>query len=316
MKSFNTFNNEFTGCLEGWIREMNRDGSTLKIEKREVTKNNDQLMHALILTAEDIIAAPTIYVEDFYMKYQNGERIKDLEREAIMAFAYGVMNQPKFMDFDMDSRNIRDYVILKVLEIDRNKKWLEDNMYKDMGNGLCTVPYVMMEDGNNGVYGHPVTKDIAQSEGIDEDELFELAMENTVRRLPPLLVEACEPALNESKYNKTLNPYNEEFEFQAGGDMYLLTSQSGFSGAVAIFYPGMMEIIATLLEQDYYVIPSSVNEVLIVPVKRGPDLEQIERMTRQINAECVDTKEILSDRIFRFDRKRGELVCPPRMSYS
>ena len=98
-------------------------------------------------------------------------------------------------------------------------------------------------------------------------------------RFPPVLF-SMDAALKE-KYagrsapnllRKGRNPGNEI--------MYVLTNRSRLNGASVILYPDLLQKVRYLFGKDYYIIPSSVDEVIIVPHRddiRGFVLEEILR---------------------------------------
>ena len=63
---------------------------------------------------------------------------------------------------------------------------------------------------------------------------------------------------------------------------------------------------------DYYVLPSSVHEVLIVPQSAGMDPEELTDMVNTVNEGCVMQDEILSDHVYQYDAKEHKLsLCAP-----
>lgn len=69
----------------------------------------------------------------------------------------------------------------------------------------------------------------------------------------------------------------------------VVTNSSGYYGASAIFYDGVLEAL-----KDYYLVPSSVHEWLAVP-KSIADKEYLAQIIRQVNRTEVSPKEVLSD---------------------
>ena len=69
----------------------------------------------------------------------------------------------------------------------------------------------------------------------------------------------------------------------------VVTNSSGYYGASAIFYDGVLEAL-----KDYYLVPSSVHEWLAVP-KSIADKEYLAQTIRLINRTKVLPNEVLSD---------------------
>ena len=58
---------------------------------------------------------------------------------------------------------------------------------------------------------------------------------------------------------------------------------------------------------EVYVIPSSVDETLIVPKRYVDDLEGLQKMVRDINASEVRPEDQLSNNIYEYDPKTHSL---------
>ncbi len=72
-------------------------------------------------------------------------------------------------------------------------------------------------------------------------------------------------------------------------------------------YPGFTEAAADYINGDYYIIPSSVHEILILPEPCAPGVNDLESMIVQINEKVVEPAERLSDQVYHYDRKRKRI---------
>jgi hypothetical protein len=86
-----------------------------------------------------------------------------------------------------------------------------------------------------------------------------------------------------------------------GASMMIVSNTTMVNGASALFYPGVMDEIADKIGGDYVVLPSSTNELIVVP-DQG-DYKTLECMVKDINATTVDPKEQLSDHVYHYDSK-------------
>ena len=62
------------------------------------------------------------------------------------------------------------------------------------------------------------------------------------------------------------------------------------------------------MDDDYYVLPSSVHEVLIVPAEYVRNRQMLDEMVREVNQVCVEEEEILSDHAYYYDRSEDLLT--------
>ena len=70
-----------------------------------------------------------------------------------------------------------------------------------------------------------------------------------------------------------------------------------------IAYPGFLQEAAEKLGGDYYILPSSVHEVLFLPQKGGEDYRELEMTVREINDTQVAPQDRLSDKVYHYDSR-------------
>ena len=90
--------------------------------------------------------------------------------------------------------------------------------------------------------------------------------------------------------------------------MYILTTNRFQLGAVALFYPGVAEKIAEMAGGNFYAIPSSVHEFIILPESDKYSEEELQAMLESGNRDVVSEDDILSDTIYVYDRHLGLLL--------
>ena len=84
--------------------------------------------------------------------------------------------------------------------------------------------------------------------------------------------------------------------------MYVLTNQSKLDGAGALARDGVLDKIGDLMDSNFYVLPSSIHEVLIVPDNGNMQTKEMENMVREVNASQVLPEDLLSDKVQYYDR--------------
>ena len=78
-------------------------------------------------------------------------------------------------------------------------------------------------------------------------------------------------------------------------------------GAAALLYPGCLEGIGMYLKDNYYILPSSVHEVIVVAEKDSPGSGRLGSMVREVNATQMEEEDILSNQIYYYDRMGNHL---------
>lgn len=79
-------------------------------------------------------------------------------------------------------------------------------------------------------------------------------------------------------------------------------------GAAALFYPGIREQIAGILEQNYYVLPTSLHDLFIVPESLGIETEALCQMLREGNSMANTANEFLSNNVYKYSVEEKRLI--------
>lgn len=115
------------------------------------------------------------------------------------------------------------------------------------------------------------------------------------------------------------NPYNYVFEkmpsFLGVEDdmpMYVLTNESKYYGAGGICINNVIRRIMNTIQDDFYILPSSVHELIIVPVLSLSVSEYIlPQIVHRINCSIVDPDDRLSNHAYRLNYKLGTITTIP-----
>lgn len=83
--------------------------------------------------------------------------------------------------------------------------------------------------------------------------------------------------------------------------MWVASIENGQNGACVIQYPHFLDDAAETLGGSFYVLPSSIHEVLLLADDTSPSLSELENMVRTINQAEVAPEERLSDNVFHYD---------------
>ena len=225
------------------------------------------------------------------------ERVQDgaSPRAVIESFAYEVeerlADQPVF-----DVGRISDY--------DTMKEHLSIQMVSVKGNEdvLRGVPHTVMED-LAAVYRIQmgddasilVTNDLVKNLGISPEQMKADALRSapehepaTIRSMAEVMAELMPPGME-----------------IPGGEppMYVAAKEGQAYGAGILAYPGFMELAADRLGGDFFILPSSIHEILLIPDNGSYDWRELEEMVQSVNASTVLPEEQLSDHAYRYDSK-------------
>lgn len=89
--------------------------------------------------------------------------------------------------------------------------------------------------------------------------------------------------------------------------MYVLTNKEKYFGAAGILFCAELfqEVIG---KNNFYILPSSVHELILVKDDEGCDMQGLSAMVRCVNEEQVDREERLSDHAYYYDWKQNKVI--------
>ena len=192
---------------------------------------------------------------------------------------------------------------------------------------LAVVCHLTMASEEIGCGAILIRREHMKSWGIDEETLFRDAYDNSPRMEPYQIMkmeDMVKQLLQERVVAEAYSMYEDETEAEkmiaymmdyidrkvddVEFTMYVLSNKNRYFGAACIVYPQVLEKIGELLQDDYYVIPSSVHEVLLISQKKCIDSDSVNRIIEDVNWTQVEEEEWLSDHTYLYERKDKRLV--------
>ena len=89
--------------------------------------------------------------------------------------------------------------------------------------------------------------------------------------------------------------------------MYVCTNASKINGAGVILYENLLKDFAQKVGADFYILPSSVHETLLIPVSDQFDVETLKAMVCEVNMTQVAPEEQLSDQVYLYSRECDQI---------
>ena len=276
-----------------------KDGSA-KIEFVTTVKNGvEREGISLISLQEGISASPIVYFEDI---------ISDWVKEDNLEFFKGLASTLEKESMKISSG--REKILKKVeersfyfrlLNAERNKELLKDVPYLEFFD-LVLIPYVILENGENGLYSTVAKKDLLKTYNISEAEVIKACFDN----LKGNFMESNVQSMRETFISMGFGSIIDSLFGSEDNAMIVVTNKNGHYGAVEILRHEVQEKVYQRLGCDFFIIPSSVHEVLCVPddgnIKGGRVLQTI----REINGTSViGDEDFLSNSLYKFSRGKG-----------
>lgn len=280
---------------------LSKEYKDYEMRFQDIKKGSGYQYEALMIGPREgrMSVTPALNLTNAFKDYENGmpfDEILDKLADIRMHATLPNFNKEDIFDYD----KIKDRIIPRLINTAANKEYLADKPHKNMED-LSIVYAVRVSENEQGFADAVITKDLADMWGVSAQDIHEKAMDNIAER-PPVF-QNIESVLFGNKENLEIEDVEpEEYDVP----FFILTNEQKTKGAVMAVNPKTMDRI-TAKFGEVYVIPSSVDETLIVPKKYVNDLEGLQRMVRDINASDVRPEDQLSNNIYEYDPKTHSL---------
>lgn len=289
---------EFKKIVEKEIVSYVPQGIKVIVEK--TTKVNVLSDSIIFIKKEqrDNVAYPSICINNMYRDYCNekmsqkelSELIKRRSNECISILNKSLNTSNNILDYS----KITQQVVFQLINTEKNKELLSAVPNRPFLDLSVIYRWIIGEDRDGGIISTIVTEALEKKVSLDERSLFKCAIVNTPK-LRPFSIANLTPLLN------VLDPYNFQKESERG--MWIIGNEKNSNGATALLYNSALSELAERLQSDLYIIPSSIHEVIAIPVFfMGIPSYDLLKMVVEVNQTEVPPEEILSDNVYFYDR--------------
>ena len=295
----------FVNVMMKKIEEVLESGTS--IQKQFVTKNNGRKRMGIIFRTSGINVAPAIYLEEYYQKYREGEALDALAAEIVRFY-----NQVR-MEKNFDGEGLKNFsfirkrIVYQLINYEMNREMLAEHPHVRFYD-LAICFYVLLDVKDQGMLTFAVDDSYMDIWNTDVQEIYRYAAENTPKLLPASFGGIDEVIRDIQKYRAEPEDEEDTEAEEKSCGMYILSNNIKNRGASAIFYPHILEMIGEILQSDYYILPSSIHEVIILSAETAIDKRDLLNMVSEINSMHLEEEEVLSENVYFFDRKLKRIL--------
>ena len=252
--------------------------SGYKVKINTVRKVNEE-KEALIMMPEksgEITAMPNIYLDEMYEEFQ---RLEDLDAVlrliAVLVVHYTGRFKPS--EVDLDFKQKKDSIVMNLINTERNRELLEYVPHKNIMD-LSIVYRIIMAREDDGMATVLVTYEMMKDMEMSQEELEATAYINTGRLFPVEI-------------------------FKLSDFLYVMTNEAKVHGATTMVYKEAIKALAEKIGGDFYLIPSSIHEVMAIP-DRVLEPKKLILMLEEGNRTCCSESEILSNTLYHYSMEK------------
>ena len=302
---------EFKETVKNEVKEfLPENFHTADIKLKVFEKNNNVRLTGLIIESACNMS-PTIYIDNFYKKYQDGTDINIILQEiAKIRMEYDVTD-----DFDVttvtDFNKCRNKIMPRLIGAEENSEILKVRPHiriEDLAVTFC----IDLGENKDGLMSVPVQFELMETWNVTADQLYEIALENLTKAdigvFTPMreilfagmlseLKEICDG--DEEEARRKLD------QMIPDNNLWVLTNKRRVNGANMLLDRSVMEDVIKEVGTDFFILPSSIHECIILPTDSGMDSQQLEAMVCEVNETQVEKEERLSNSVYRYTLENG-----------
>lgn len=298
--------------IKDYMPEEYRDA---EVSIREVVKDNDTRLMAVDVRRSDERIVPSVYINEMYNSYIGGEDLDWLVKNAadtrIRNDAENLLDSRIVTNSIMDYETAKQNLVISICYTEWNRERMEGKVGRQVGEftEFYRVAVNLDPDKERTYSSVVVTEDILEMWGISEEQLHADALLAEDARTPGLY--SMDDLITE--FATGLEPANlfDMDDPDAVGrsvPMFCLSTADKVNGAALMLRDDILSKAGEILEDNYFILPSSVHEVLLMPENTGFDPESLGDMVSSINQEQVMPQERLSDHVHYYDRENHLLI--------
>ena len=293
---YNTFKNRFTEDVKRTFAEK---GKNMEFSTESITKLNERY-DALTVKPADSNVGVNINLNSCYKAIESGHVYGDILEDAIDMVLNALNTKPQ-----LDISSLTDYNAMKskltveVVSAERNRELLEKIPHQVMEDLAIVYRFVLNSD-KTGRSSILITNKMIETMDISPEQLHADAVSNSAQ-YKPLVIKGMNEVIAElmgmSLEDMGL-PQNPEEE-----QIFVASVPDKVHGAGVLAYDGFLDRASEHVGGSFYLLPSSIHELLIVPDTEAMGLDDLKNMVRGVNATEVTPEEQLSDNVYHYDAK-------------
>lgn len=276
---------------------------SFKVSTFKVFKNGKET-DAFVISEKDSAVSPTFYFKDYLDDYTKGTSVKKLATEIVATYFFAVQQVPARVNADSfkDFNTQKEGIVYRVVNAEQYATQLPTLPHIDFFD-LSIIFYCVINANEDGFMSYVITNGTLKAWGITKETLYETAHQNLPKVLPLEIFSMsqiiCEGFNSISTMEEAISNLPDDF-------MYIVTNKYKKYGFANIFYPRLFETFAEKFG-SFYILPSSVEEAIFVPISAHDDINELKQMVKQVNTTQVLPDEFLSNSIYLYDAETGKI---------
>lgn len=283
--------------VEDLKERLEAGGEKFSVDLNAVQKMN-QNYEAVTVKPEDAIIGVNLNMTEIYERYDRGMSYDTLVREVAEKADRALHDRPDFnLEALQDYDQMKEKLSMEVVSSERNADFLEKVPHKNMEDMAVVYRFVLDSD-SEGRGSILVTNQLMDNYGITAEQLHEDALKYAPVMRPAVIQTMAETLL------EMMGPEAKDMIPVLPDDpLFVATVPDKIQGAGVLAYQDFMEQAAERVGGDFFILPSSIHEILLVRDDGTFDINHLEEMVKQVNETEVAPEDLLTDSVYHYDSK-------------
>ena len=278
--------------MEALKNKLAARGVNAEFTTRRVEKLNDSY-DAITVTPVGSVIGVNISVEKALDAYNNGTPIYSITERYANVIEKGLAEKPEVdLEALSDYEQLKSKLFVEVVPTEENSKLLEKVPHDEIED-MAVVYRILVDHADSGNSTILITNQMMEQYGISKEQLRADALENAPK-IRPAEVKGMSEVMRELAPGMVPEVAPEDEQ------MFVASVPDKIHGAGIMAYPGFFESSAEKLGGDFFVLPSSIHEVLLVPDDGSKTAEDLLSMVKEVNATQVAPADKLTDSVYHY----------------
>lgn len=239
-------------------------------------------------------------IENAFASYEHSGDYEGVLASAAGAIASGldqvpVVNVNALMNYEI----MKEKLSVEVISAEVNEELLA-KVPHDRIEDLAVVYRFIMESNEDGRASILVNNDLIERMGVTHEQLRADALENSPE-IRPAVIQGMNEVMKEMMGPEAYEMFGIPDDTEEM--MFIATVPDKNSGAGVLAYQDFMDQAAEKIGGDFFILPSSIHEILLVPDDGQKGADELKAMVMDVNATQVSPEERLSDNVYHYDSK-------------
>lgn len=255
---------------------------------------------------ENIISTFRFFTEECYSEWKKGTKLDALVSEVMQdADVFKRTDSVKKMQSLKNYEKVRRRLILRPVNYERNKEELRGAFYRRVDE-IALVLYMKTFAADETTMIVTVPSVYAEGWGLNEEDIFQAALQNTARMMPPRVYDFLKMILDPGYDGDDI--YDSRYVPDRSELGNCLSTKTKAYGAMAIFYADVADLFCQRMNtEELYLAFTSVHEVMIHNAKKIDDPEDLRELLKDTIAEATPESDFLTDHIYYYNMKKREV---------